>query len=91
MTTTELSSLIRTIPNFPVPGIQFCYVTTLFQDAAWFQRADPDFVIAGTGIDGRWQAPARMAGFVQSPAPQGARTQRQRKRAGFPVGMEKWL
>src|SRR6056297_683297 len=39
MTTTELTSLIRTIPDFPVPGIQFRDVTTLFQDAAGFQRA----------------------------------------------------
>jgi len=39
MTTPELSSLIRTIPDFPVPGIQFRDVTTLFQHAAGFQRA----------------------------------------------------
>jgi len=39
MTTPELASLIRTIPDFPVPGIQFRDVTTLFQDAAGFQRA----------------------------------------------------
>ena len=39
MTTPDLAALIRTIPDFPVPGIQFRDVTTLFQDAAGFQRA----------------------------------------------------
>ena len=39
MTTPALKELIRTIPDFPVPGIQFRDVTTLFNDAAGFQRA----------------------------------------------------
>ena len=34
-----LRSFIRTIPDFPVPGIQFRDVTTLFQDARAFRRA----------------------------------------------------
>jgi len=39
MTSPDLAALIRTIPDFPVPGIQFRDVTTLFLDPAGFQRA----------------------------------------------------
>lgn len=39
MTAQEISDYIRTIPDFPVPGIQFRDVTTLFNDSAGFQRA----------------------------------------------------
>jgi adenine phosphoribosyltransferase len=38
-TETPLRDHIRTIPDFPVPGIQFRDVTTLFNHAAAFQRA----------------------------------------------------
>ena len=34
-----LTDYIRTIPDFPVPGIQFRDITTLFQDAEGFRRA----------------------------------------------------
>jgi adenine phosphoribosyltransferase len=34
-----LSDYIRTIPDFPVPGVQFRDVTTLFADAEGFRRA----------------------------------------------------
>ncbi|MGF1502557.1 MAG: adenine phosphoribosyltransferase [Paracoccaceae bacterium] len=37
--TRPIESYIRTIPDFPVPGIQFRDVTTLFNDAEGFQRA----------------------------------------------------
>ena len=39
MTAQQISEYIRTIPDFPVPGIQFRDVTTLFNDAVGFQRA----------------------------------------------------
>lgn len=37
--TRPIESYIRTIPDFPVPGIQFRDVTTLFNDGEGFQRA----------------------------------------------------
>jgi len=39
MTVKPIEAYIRTIPDFPVPGIQFRDVTTLFNDAAGFQLA----------------------------------------------------
>lgn len=36
---THLRSLVRTIPDFPKPGIQFRDITTLIQDPWGFQRA----------------------------------------------------
>jgi len=35
----SLRDYIRTIPDFPVPGVQFRDVTTLFSDAGAFRRA----------------------------------------------------
>jgi adenine phosphoribosyltransferase len=39
MTVRSLTDYIRTIPDFPVPGVQFRDVTTLFADAEGFRRA----------------------------------------------------
>lgn len=39
MTEKPLSDYIRTIPDFPVPGVQFRDVTTLFAHPVGFQRA----------------------------------------------------
>ena len=39
MTVRPLTDYIRTIPDFPVPGVQFRDVTTLFADAEGFRRA----------------------------------------------------
>jgi adenine phosphoribosyltransferase len=53
MTDRPLSDYIRTIPDFPVPGVQFRDVTTLFADAEGFRRA-VDALAApytGDGID----------------------------------------
>lgn len=41
---TQLKSLIRTIPDYPKPGIQFRDITTLFQDPWGFKRAVDEFV-----------------------------------------------
>jgi adenine phosphoribosyltransferase len=41
---SQLQSLIRTIPDFPKPGIQFRDITTLFQDQWGFRRAIDEFV-----------------------------------------------
>ena len=35
----DLASLVRTIPDFPKPGIQFRDITTLIGDAAGFSEA----------------------------------------------------
>ena len=40
----QLKSLIRTIPDFPKPGIQFRDITTLIQDPWGFKRAIDEFV-----------------------------------------------
>lgn len=41
---SELKDLIRTIPDFPKPGIQFRDITTLIQDQWGFKRAVDEFV-----------------------------------------------
>jgi len=38
MKTPDLRALIRTVPDFPKPGIQFRDITTLLKDAAGFRR-----------------------------------------------------
>jgi adenine phosphoribosyltransferase len=38
-----LKSLIRTIPNYPKPGIQFRDITTLLADPQGFQQVINDF------------------------------------------------
>ena len=40
----HLKSLIRTIPDFPKPGIQFRDITTLLQDPWGFKRVVDEFV-----------------------------------------------
>ncbi|MSR57138.1 MAG: adenine phosphoribosyltransferase [Planctomycetaceae bacterium] len=40
----SLKALIRTIPDFPKPGIQFRDITTLFQDPWGFKRAVDELV-----------------------------------------------
>ncbi len=49
----SLADYIRTIPDFPVPGVQFRDVTTLFADAAGFRRAVDELAAPYThdGID----------------------------------------
>ena len=42
MTEKPLTNYIRTIPDFPVPGVQFRDVTTLFAEPAAFRRAIDD-------------------------------------------------
>jgi adenine phosphoribosyltransferase len=44
MEKSPFQSLIRTIPDFPKPGIQFRDITTLFQDPGGFKRAVDEFV-----------------------------------------------
>jgi adenine phosphoribosyltransferase len=50
---TDLKSIIRTIPDYPKPGIQFRDITTLLGDARSFRRAVDELVqpYAGRKID----------------------------------------
>ncbi len=59
-----LRDYIRTIPDFPVPGIQFRDVTTLFNDAVGFQRAVDD--LAAPYLDRHVEIVAAMdaRGFI---------------------------
>ena len=49
----DLRASIRTIPDYPKPGIQFCDITTLLGNARAFRRAVDDLVNpwAGSKID----------------------------------------
>jgi adenine phosphoribosyltransferase len=53
MTNHELKNAIRTIPDYPKPGIMFRDITTLLGDARAFRRAIDELVQpwAGTKID----------------------------------------
>ncbi|HNR68230.1 MAG TPA: adenine phosphoribosyltransferase [bacterium] len=46
---TNLSSLIRNVPDFPKPGIQFKDITTLIQDARGFHQAIDQMVAVYAG------------------------------------------
>ncbi len=64
MTDRPLSDFIRTIPDFPVPGILFRDVTTLFSNADAFRRAVDELSAPyhGDGIDAIVAMDAR--GFI---------------------------
>lgn len=49
----DLKTVIRTIPDYPKPGIQFRDITTLLTDARGFRRAIDELVqpLAGSKID----------------------------------------
>lgn len=49
----DIKSVIRTIPDYPKPGIMFRDITTLLNDARGFRRAVDELVLphAGTKID----------------------------------------
>ncbi|MEO1252458.1 MAG: adenine phosphoribosyltransferase [Pseudomonadota bacterium] len=49
----DLTSVIRTIPDYPKPGIMFRDITTLLSDARGFRRAIDELVqpLAGAKID----------------------------------------
>jgi adenine phosphoribosyltransferase len=53
MTDRPLTDYIRTIPDFPVPGVQFRDVTTLFAEPVAFRRAVDELTAPyhGDGID----------------------------------------
>ena len=53
MTQTNLADLIRNVPDFPIPGIQFKDITTLLRDGRAFQQVVDQFATryADRGID----------------------------------------
>ena len=46
-----IKEMIRTIPNYPKPGIMFRDITTLLQDAKGFRKVIDEFVQRYTGAD----------------------------------------
>ena len=46
----DIDSLIRTIPDYPKPGIQFRDVTTLWKDARGFRRTVDELVLPYAGV-----------------------------------------
>ena len=59
----DLKSVIRTIPDYPKPGIMFRDITTLLTDARGFRRAVDELVqpLAGQKIDRGRAVPAQAA------------------------------
>lgn len=51
--TSNIGDLIRNIPDFPIPGIQFKDITTLLRDGAAFKQTIDAFAerYAGRGLD----------------------------------------
>ena len=64
----DLTRYIRTIPDYPKPGIMFRDITTLLADARGFRRAVDELVqpVAGTKVDKVAGIEAR--GFIFAPA-----------------------
>ena len=61
---TDLSRYIRTIPDFPVPGIQFRDITTLFADADAFRIAVDRMIEAHHDRDVQVVAGLDARGFI---------------------------
>ena len=61
---TDIKSLIRTIPDFPKPGIQFRDITTLFLDPEGTRATIDELVKKLDGVDFDIIAGAESRGFV---------------------------
>jgi len=64
MKTPDLRALIRTVPDFPKPGIQFRDITTLFKDAAGFRKTVDDLAGAYRGATIDMVAGIESRGFI---------------------------
>lgn len=53
MSRQNLADMVRNVPDFPIPGIQFKDITTLLRDAAAFRQVVDTFAerYAGRGLD----------------------------------------
>ncbi len=60
----DLKSLIRTIPDYPEPGIQFRDITTLLQDPKGFRRAVDELVQPFAGLSINKVAGIEARGFI---------------------------
>ncbi len=63
----ELKQKIRNVPNFPIPGINFKDVTTLFKDPAAFRTAVDRFVTEYTDRAIDLVAGIEARGFILAP------------------------
>ena len=64
MTRTQIKDYIRTIPDFPEPGIMFRDVTTLFQDARGFRMAIDQLLHPYAGVRFDKVAGLEARGFI---------------------------
>ena len=93
MAGVEIQSLIRTIPDYPKPGILFRDITTLIADPAGFRAAIDGLVLpfltpASTTSSASRRADSSSAG--QSPTSSAAASFRSARRASSPatIGQE---
>ena len=99
----DLSELVRTIPDFPKPGIQFRDITTLIGDAAGFSesvrrlagraaRYRPDLIVAveaATGVPATSSVARTSVSAVERVCAAGAGTDVRRRLGAAVPGMEK--
>lgn len=64
MSSRDVQSYIRTIPDFPEPGIMFRDVTTLFQDARGFRTAIDQLLLPFAGVRIDKVAGLEARGFI---------------------------
>jgi adenine phosphoribosyltransferase len=64
MKTPDLRALIRTVPDFPKPGVQFRDITTLLKDAAGFRKIVEDLAAAYKGATIDKVAGIESRGFI---------------------------
>ncbi|WP_112320438.1 adenine phosphoribosyltransferase [Oceanibium sediminis] len=64
MISRDVQSYIRTIPDFPAPGIMFRDVTTLFQDARGFRIAIDQLLLPYAGVRIDKVAGLEARGFI---------------------------
>jgi adenine phosphoribosyltransferase len=60
----DLAALIRTVPDFPRPGVQFRDITTLLKDAAGFRAVIDRFVDRYRGVPVDKIAAIESRGFI---------------------------
>lgn len=68
MTRDELKALVRTIPDFPKPGVQFRDITTLLSSGAGLAGAVSALAELARGVDAQAIAGIEARGFIFGPA-----------------------
>src|SRR3546814_9959730 len=64
MSADSLAALVRTIPDFPKPGIQFRDITTLLADAAGLAELVERMAAAARPLDPAFIAGIEARGFI---------------------------